>query len=109
MNTVYLPQIESYRRDVETDRDKAQQICEPIATQRLPDDLENEIKQTQHRITEEEKEQGNEQEITDTFKLKKDTYERVKKELQQLRNFLTRLEEVTMIVFFFFLQCPYEL
>ncbi|GFR92013.1 structural maintenance of chromosomes protein 6 [Elysia marginata] len=87
-------QLESYKRDVETDRNKALQICEPIATQRLPDNIENEIHQIQHRITEEEKEQGNEQEITDTFKNKKDTFERVKREMQQLHNFLDKLEEV---------------
>lgn len=87
-------QIEAYKKDVESDRNKAMQICEPIATQRLPDDLENEINQIQRRIIEEEKEQGNEQEITDTFKMKKDTYDRVKREMQQLHNFLDKLEEV---------------
>ncbi|RUS90138.1 hypothetical protein EGW08_002105 [Elysia chlorotica] len=86
--------LEAYKKDVETDRAKALQICEPIATQRLPDDLETEINQIQHRVIEEEKEQGNEQEITDTFKLKKDTYERIKREVRQLYNFLEKLEEV---------------
>ena len=95
-----FPQLDTYKRDVETDRAKAMQICEPIATQRLPDDLESEINQIQRRVIEEEKEQGNEQEITDKFKQKKDTYERIKREVRQLYNFLEKLEEVKVFVLF---------
>ncbi|GFN77299.1 structural maintenance of chromosomes protein 6, partial [Plakobranchus ocellatus] len=85
--------LESYKKDIESDRNKASQICEPINTRRMPDDIENEINQIQRRITEEEKVQGSEQEITETFRQKRETYERRNKEVQQLKNFLGKLDE----------------
>ncbi|XP_012944778.1 structural maintenance of chromosomes protein 6 [Aplysia californica] len=86
--------IEKYKSDLESDRAKATEICPPIATKRTDSSIENEIRQIQRRVEEEEEVHGNEREVMETYKGKKERYDQVMGEVRQLRNYLSKLDEV---------------
>ncbi|BFY99906.1 hypothetical protein BsWGS_02945 [Bradybaena similaris] len=87
-------EVEKYRNDFADCRMKASEICDPIETRRSVNSIENEITQIQRRIEEEEEKQGNEVEITETYRSKKEKLEIVKREVGQLKNYIERLTDV---------------
>ncbi|XP_055886369.1 structural maintenance of chromosomes protein 6-like isoform X2 [Biomphalaria glabrata] len=86
--------VEQYKLELETDRAKTLEFCAPVQTSRSPDSIQSEINQIKRRINEQEVQQGNETEITATYKEKKDSLERVRKEVGQLQIYLNKLDEV---------------
>lgn len=93
-------QVEKCRNDCADCRMKASEICDPIETKRSVHSIENEITQIQRRIEEEEEKQGNEIEITETYRSKKEKLEIVKREVGQLKNYIERLTDVRVVLCF---------
>ncbi|XP_059153148.1 structural maintenance of chromosomes protein 6-like [Physella acuta] len=89
-----LNQVENYKREVEANKEKAREVCEPIQTNRTPNSIESEITQIERRINEEEEQQGNEEVISTTYKQKKDALDRVRKEIGQMKAYIDKLDEV---------------
>ncbi|CAG5135892.1 unnamed protein product, partial [Candidula unifasciata] len=87
-------EVEKHRKDFQDCHMKASEICEPVNTRRSVANIESEITQIQHRIEEEEEKQGNEEEIMETYKSKKDKLETVRREVEQLKNYVKRLNDV---------------
>lgn len=89
--------MENYKREVEANKEKALEVCEPIQTNRTPNSIEIEITQIERRINEEEEQQGNEEVISTTYKQKKDALDRVRKEIGQMKAYIDKLDEVSML------------
>ncbi|ELU03571.1 hypothetical protein CAPTEDRAFT_218959 [Capitella teleta] len=86
--------VETYREKMQADLKKAEDICERIDTTRSADSLQSEIQQIEHRIEEENRTKGNREEVTLNYQQKLQTYNRVRKEVQGISRFLTKLSQI---------------
>ncbi|XP_025110368.1 structural maintenance of chromosomes protein 6-like isoform X2 [Pomacea canaliculata] len=87
--------VAAMQQQIQADEAKAAQICpERINTRRTPRNLESEINQINIRITQEEKSQGNPEEITRQYNETQMAYKKLNKEVNQFKRFLENLDRV---------------